>query len=468
MERGFVRIIMTIVFSVLIAVSLSSCGDCYLTCGNDNSVGDNENGDDDGGGESPALPVVITLDSVDSKGNEGNDFSNHPSINLDGRYVAFVSFSSNLVANDTNGAQDIFVRDRLSGETTRVSVDSKGNEGNDISNHPSINLDGRYVAFNSYASNLVANDTNGARDIFVHDRLSGETTRVSVDSNGNEGNSNSYQASISADGRYVAFNSGASNLVANDNNSYRSDIFVHDRQSGETTRVSVDSNGNEGNGSTWDTSISADGQYVAFMSRATNLVANDNNGCNNNIGCYDIFVHDRQSGETTRVSVDSNGNEANNESLKPSISADGRYVAFYTLATNLVANDNNGHYDIFVHDQQSGETTRVSVDSNGNEANNESLKPSISADGRYVAFMSRSTNLVANDNYEYYDIFVHDQQSGETTRVSVDSNGNEANGGIKDPSISADGRYVAFWSQATNLVTLDYLCGCHIYTAPVP
>jgi Tol biopolymer transport system component len=403
MERGFVRIIMAVVFSVFITVSLSACGDCDNICENDNNGVENESEESGGEEESLSLPGVITLDSVSSDGNEGNGSTWDSSISADGRYVAFRSYASNLVANDNNGVTDIFVRDRLSGETTRVSVDLNGNEANGNNYQASISADGRYVAFKSYASNLVANDNNGVTDVVVHDRLSGETTRVSVDSNGNEGNGNSHQASISADGRYVAFNSWANNLVANDNNNR-----------------------------------------------------------------FDIFVHDRQSGETTRVSIDSNGNEANNESLKPSISVDGRYVAFYTLATNLVANDNNRHYDIFVHDRQSGETTRVSVDSNGNEANNESLKPSISADGRYVAFESRATNLVANDNNGYKDIFVHDRQSGETTRVSVDSNGNEANSQIKDPSISADGRYITFFSQATNFVTLDYLCGCHIYTAPVP
>jgi hypothetical protein len=168
MERGFVRIIMAVVFSVLIAISFTACGDCNGTCENNNSAGENENGDDggggddNGGGESPALPSVITLDSVDSNGNEGT-----PSLSADGRYVAFRSDATNLVANDTKRKDDIFVHDRQNGETTRVSVDSNGNEANNHSCFPSISADGHYVAFQSWATNLVAIDNPNYIDIFT-------------------------------------------------------------------------------------------------------------------------------------------------------------------------------------------------------------------------------------------------------------------------------------------------------------
>jgi Tol biopolymer transport system component len=186
------------------------------------------------------LPVILFVEaegvfsqqtarvSVDSSGNQGNCWSSYPSISSDGRYVAFSSLASNLVAGDTNGAYDIFVHDRQTGVTTRVSVDSSGNEGNDISGAPSISSDGRYVAFESYASNLVA-DTDSGLDIFVHDRQTGMTSRVSVNSSGNKGNGASIYPSMSSDGRYVAFESDASNLVACDTNGWP-DIFVHDRQ----------------------------------------------------------------------------------------------------------------------------------------------------------------------------------------------------------------------------------------------
>jgi Tol biopolymer transport system component len=203
---------------------------------------------------------------------------------------------------------------------------------------------------------------------------------------------------------------------------------------GTTERVSVDSAGNQGNDHSWAAAISAEGRYVAFLSYASNLVPGDSNG----VG--DVFVHDRQTGITERVSVDSAGNQGNDHSGYPSLSADGRYVAFQSSASNLVPGDNNGHCDIFVHDRQTGATERVSVDSAGNEGDYESYDPAISADGRYVAFQSGALNLVPGDTNVEMDIFVHDRQTGITERVRVDSAGNEGNGESQPPAISADGR----------------------------
>src|SRR5688572_7972318 len=200
---------------------------------------------------------------------------------------------------------------------TRVSVDSSGAEANWDSDSSAISADGKFVAFESYADNLVAGDTNGFADVFVHDRATGITERVSVDSSGVEGNGNSHGPSISADGQVVAFYSYAKNLVAGDR-SFDFDVFVHDRATGITERVSVDSSGVEGNSSSSSPSISADGQVVAFESYASNLVAGDTNGY------WDVFVHDRASGITERVSVESSGAEGDNDSGYPSISADGQ------------------------------------------------------------------------------------------------------------------------------------------------
>jgi len=390
----------------------------------------------------------LTRVSVASDGTQGDGDSFDASINADGRYVAFWSDASNLVASDNNAVYDVFVHDRQTGETTRVSVDSNGDEANDGSFLPCISADGRYVAFTSYATDLVTGDTNDETDIFVHDRQTGETTRVNLAWNGGEADNDSNIASISADGRYVAFESYASNLVAGGSNAYP-DIFVHDRQTGETTRVSVASDGTEGDDSSFGSRISADGRYVTFISNAANLVADDDNDS------YDVFVHDRQTGETTRVSVAAGGAEGNGNSDWPSISADGRYVTFYSVADNLVAGDTNATEDVFVHDRQIAETTRLSVASDTTQGNDHSYFPSISADGRYVAFESYATNLVADDTNDADDIFVYDRQTEDTTRVSLGWDGAEGDSHSLNNSISADGRYVAFQSGASNLVAGD-------------
>jgi Tol biopolymer transport system component len=284
---------------------------------------------------------VVQRVSVASDGAQGNGDSFDNSISADGRYIAFASRASNLVAGDTNGKQDIFVHDRLTGQTTRVSVASDGAQGNGDSGQPVISADGRFVAFYSSASNLVPGDTNGVEDVFVHDRLTGQTTRVSVASDGAQGNGPSWGPSISADGRFVAFESRASNLVPGDTNG-TTDVFVHDRHTGQTMRVSVASDGREGNSYSWLARISADGRFVVFTSDASNLVAGDTNGT------WDVFVHDRLTGQTTMVSVASDGTPGNGRSIGVSISGDGRFVAFMSEASNLVAGDTNGTWDVFV------------------------------------------------------------------------------------------------------------------------
>ena len=411
---------------------------------------------------------ATTLVSVAIDGSESSGHSEEVSISADGRYVAFRSWASNLVNGDTNNLPDIFVRDLQTNQTTRVSVASDGTQSNQHSYNPSISADGRYVALESEATNLVSGDTKNHQDIFVHDRQTGQTTRVSVASDGTQAYGYSYNPSISADGRYVAFISFASNLVGGDteppilpsttslpNNpasqgrGVSSQVFVHDRQTGATTLVSVAIDGSEGNDHSEEVSISADGRYVAFASSATNLVSGDTNKH------PDIFVRDLQTNQTTRVSVASDGTQANNFSFNPSISADGRYVAFTSWANNLVSGDTNGGRDIFVHDRQTGATTRVSVATGGGQAAADSQRPSISADGRYVAFESDASNLVSGDTNNHPDIFVHDRQTGVTMQVSVASDGTQTYAFSSDPSISADGRYVAFGSEADNLVSGD-------------
>jgi Tol biopolymer transport system component len=396
----------------------------------------------------PALPVTTLVSgSAAVPANVGSDFT--PAISADGRYVAFASPASNLVASDTNSNIDVFVRDRSTGVTTRASVTDGGAQANSRSTEPSITPSGRYVAFSSLASNLVYDDTNGGSDIFVRDRLSNATTLVSVATNGASGNGASLQTAMSSDGRYVAFASYASNLVSDDTN-YLMDVFVRDLVTHTTTLVSAGV-GAGANGDSRAPAISADGRYVAFDSRAENLVSGDTNYSG------DVFVRDLATGVTTLVSVSNSGIRGNKDSTAPSISADGRYVAFTSDANNLVSGDTNDSPDVFVRDLVAGTTTRVSVSATGAQADAPCVFAAMSADGRYVSFNSGATTLI-NDGGgtgAQSDVFVRDLRLGTTTRVSVAMSGAKANNGSFQSAISADGSWIAFLSSASNLVVGD-------------
>jgi Tol biopolymer transport system component len=409
---------------------------------------------------SAGVAVTTTRVSVNSAGASGNPCSgcssNGPiSISATGRFVAFSDNAPNLVKDKRSYFYDVYVRDRVRGETTRVSVSSAGTEGNDDSAFPSISANGRFVAFSSLASNLVPGDRNHRFDVFVRDLKRGKTTRVDVSSTGAEANDLSvWRPAISADGRFVAFESAATNLVPDDDNGIR-DVFVRDLKRGETTRVSVSSSGAEqisGHGVEelgTIPAISANGRYVAFSSRGKNLVEGDRNDTD------DIFVRDRKLGETTRVSVSSTGEEANDTSLfYPSISPNGRFVAFTSWASNLVADDENGHHeDVFVRDRKKGVTTRIRE--NNRSGSLYSGLPSISANGRFVAFEAPASDLVQGDRNEAVDVFLRDRKRGRTTLLSVSSEGTQGNSESSFPVISANGRFVAFSSLASNLVEGD-------------
>ena len=343
---------------------------------------------------------MVGLTAVSGR-SDSCSFSTSPAISGKGRFIAFQSNATNLVPGDTNGVVDVFVHDRQSGATERVSVDSNGNQGNAFSSIAAVSDNGRFVAFTSGASNLVPGDTNGTLDVFVHDRQSGETERVSVGSSGSQGNGSSVFPAISGDGRFVAFNSVAANLVPGDTNGVV-DIFVHDRQSGATERVSMDSNGNQGNAISSIAAVSDNGRFVAFTSGASNLVSGDTNSSG------DVFLHDRRTGATDRFSVDSSGNQGNTDSNFPAISGNGRFVAFISGASNLVSGDTNGVVDVFVHDRRGGVTERVSLDSSGKQGNAFSGKAAINHNGRFVAFASSATNLVPGDTNGTSDVFVTD------------------------------------------------------------
>ena len=422
--------------------------------------------------------------SVDSNGVQGNDVGSFASsISEDGRYVAFDSNSTNLVPQDTNGASDIFVRDNKTGHITRVSADSSQQQANGDSYLPFMSADGRFVAFESAATNLVPGGTHlspnlGKFQTFVHDLNTGLTVLANVSSSGqqgDEGDTGPVRPSLSADGRFVAFTSNATNIVAGNSNG-AAQVYVHDFQTGQTSRISVDSGGQPGN--TWSDSpsISVDGRYVAFRSGADNLVPNDtNNFCDTNAdgvfndNCPDVFVHDRLTGETTRVSIDSNGVEGNNQSYASSsgmsISGDGRYVAFSSDASNLVPGDTNNLRDVFVHDRVTGVTQRVSVDSNGQQATSASYSGAgvaISASGRFVAF-AFDAPLTTHSLNTSTNIYVRDRQKDQTEIASLNGAEQDANKACVDPSISANGRFVTFWSIGDNLVPNDSNKGADVF-----
>lgn len=387
--------------------------------------------------------TVIERVSLSDSGIQSNGLSTNPSISADGRYVTFTSAATNLVDGDTNGLSDVFVYDR---QINSIRLVSEGSNGG--SEAPTISANGRFVAFTSAASNLVADDTNGTDDVFVYDLEQGSLERVSVDDSGAEGNDFSEAPTISANGRFVTFKSKASGLVADDNNG-QDDIFVYDRQENTIERVSVSDLGAESNGSSYDPSISADGRYVTFWSSATNLTDGDNNNTD------DIFVYDRENGSIQQVVANSDVPNSESFVYSPSLSADGRYVTFELYAADFTSDGLSDRYDIVVYDRQENSLEPASVNNDGTPANAFSYTPSLSADGRYVSFSSVADNLAGNDSNGHSDIFIYDLQENVLERISLNANGTEGNDASTAPQISGNGRFVTFTSAADNLVNGD-------------
>lgn len=317
---------------------------------------------------------------------------------------------------------------------------------------PEISANGRYIAFRSAASNLIAGDANGSiSDIFVYDTQTGKVELISKSSSGVQGNNLSHFAAISADGNVIAFSSEASNLVSNDTNGY-ADVFVRNRKTGKTVRASVSSAGvqaDSGIGSNGIVDISADGRYVAFSSSAENLVANDTKSIR------DVFLRDVQSGKTTLISIPVATNGYDGGSKDPSISANGRFIAFQSGSTKLIANDTADLVsDIFVYDNVNKTARKLTKNANGN-----SILPAISGDGRYVAFLSQASNLVANDTNGAWDSFIYDLNTAKIARVNVTPSNGQSIGDTmlyqNRPDLSADGRFIGFESKADDLSSAD-------------
>lgn len=329
--------------------------------------------------------------------------------------------------------------------TTRVSLTNAGLESDGHSYDEYISTTGRFVVFASTATNLIDGEFHFSQQIYLRDRQLNKTYLCSKDLAGNEGNDNSSRPYVTADGRYVTFTSLANNLVINDNNGW-SDVFRKDMQTGQIIRVSVSTAGVEADNDCADGICSDDGRYVTFSSFATTLVSGD--------PMYqDVFLRDTQLNKTTKVSVSTAGTAGNGDSGRPKLTPDGHYVAFHSLAENLVTPDTVATREVFLRDLVGNTTERIAITFDNKESSGNATNPMCSANGRFVAFASSGTDLVTGDGNGARDVFVRDRQLKTTERVSLSTAGVEQDGDLFDStvSISDDGRFVAFNSYAVNL-----------------
>jgi Tol biopolymer transport system component len=374
--------------------------------------------------------------NTSSQGVQANGHSGAPMMSEDGRYVAFYSQATNLLPG-LSGLQNVFLKDIVTGVIDVIGISSTGvlaDGGCYSSGLPSS--DGRYVAFSCTATNLVPGDTNGQPDSFMRDRVLGTTRRISVSTFGVQGNAQTFAYDMTPNSRLIVMTTLASNLFPNDTNNTW-DCILHDILTGETTLESVNAAGQQANGRTQSGFISVDGRFVAFGSQATNLVANDTNGRT------DAFVRDRLTGLVERVSTDATGAQVNGNTDMLDFSGSGRYVLLRSDAPDLVAGDNNGISDIFVKDLNTGIVTIESVSSTGVQADGGVIQGTISADGRFVAFSSLANNLVPNDTNPGTDLFLRDRLLGTTVLLTVDSGG--VQGAIPcaiNPSTPCGGQYL--------------------------
>ncbi|GJD73844.1 Hint domain-containing protein [Methylobacterium goesingense] len=392
--------------------------------------------------------MAVNRVSVGSDGTQANGSSSNPIISPDGTKVVFESDATNLTPNDTNGQRDIFLKDLVNNQISRLSVSANGDQANGLSSNASFSPDGTKVTFTSIANNLVPGDTNGAFDSFVKDIATGSITRVSLSSSGVQSSGgDSGTPVLSPDGTMAIFQSNA-RFLPQDNNT-ANDIYLKNLTTNATTLVSSSSDGVPNNGTqTYRPSFAENGSKVAFLSNASNLVPNDTN---NNI---DLFIKDLQSNNITRVSTASDGSQIAGATNQYAISPDGSKVAFTSGATNLVPNDTNGRGDVFLKELSSGVVTRISTNSDGSQLNNTSTNPVFSADGKYLAFETIASNVLPNNSAPGGGVVTKNLSTGETTFVSRSVDGSTGESGI-NPSLSADGSKIAFQSFSTNLTTGD-------------
>jgi Tol biopolymer transport system component len=401
-------------------------------------------------GSCSASAIAATrLVSFAASEKAGIGTAGHPALGAGGAFLTFSSTAANLLAGDSNRAEDCFYRDLATGALELLSVSTAGAWGNAESLKPVPSVDGTIVTFQSRASNIVAGDRNGRLDVFVRDRVAATTRRVSLSSAGAEANGDSTYPQVSPDGRYVVFASVASNLAASDPNGV-SDIFRHDLRTGATEHVSVGLNGKPANGKSLYPAISGDGRYVAFQSAASNLVAGDTTGH------ADIFVRDMVTGVTERVSVSSTNVPGNRNSTYPDLSDDGRFVIFISTARNLDSGDTNGFNDLFVHDRLDRTTKRLTRGMANTQINGGTISPEMSGNGQVIVFGSDASNLVPGDTNRVADVFTVQRETGAIRRMSVGNDGQQQGAQRSfQQHIAQDGAFVVFSTASGNLVVGD-------------
>jgi CSLREA domain-containing protein len=392
----------------------------------------------------------VTLASMGMGGVPANGRSLSPAISDDGRYVTFVSEATNLVAGDTNNRDDVFLYDRTTCTLSLISVAASGTiSGSGDSVTPAISPDGRYVVFTSASNNLLPGTTSGAWSIYLRDTLTNTTSLISKAPDGAAPNGQSHHPTISSSGRYIAYQSQATNIAGTGTlSSGFYNILLYDTHTNQTVRISKIPDGTLPFGDSTFPKISANERYVTYTATGSNIIAGDTNSRS------DIFVYDRQTDTTTRVSVASDGTQSNGDSSNVNISSDGSYVTFNSDASTLVAGV-SGMTNVFLHDRVTGQTTLITKSVSGSPPGAGGGAPDMSTDSRYILFLSGANNLVYGDSNNFQDAFVYDRQSDTFTRATLRADGGEANGKVLFASISDDGNIAAYTSAAKNLVTGD-------------
>ena len=397
----------------------------------------------------PAVAQPTTRVSVATTGAQADKPCLAPGISADGRFVVFSSHATTLAPGGSGGMLQIFLHDRVAGQTTLIShkKGDKAKPGDKDSRYPSISHDGRYIVFQSLATDLADGDTNGKSDIYLYDRTAGAATLISRKNGGGAADGASRQPAMSRDAGKISFLSTAKNMTDPAFGDAKDQVFVFDRSTNKTAAVSIGTDNKAADAACDTPVISHDGKFVAFSSAATNLAAGDTNAKS------DIFRRDLTANTTALVSKDKDGNPSDGDSLYPSIARDGSKIAFESAATDLVADDTNAKNDVFLRDVGAGTNTLVSARAGDHKVGNgASATPSISLDGKFVAFASRATDLTDPPTTVLSHVFVRDIAAKSNRVCSVAGDDSLGSHDSERPDLSGDGAFVAFRTPSNNLV----------------